>query len=93
MDRRIGGQLRKMYASFSFNGRSVFSGRIICSEDAIVVGCLKKSVNTFQNFRLDIHIESIIPSSSSADSMRFIKHSKWSFEDNEADACYLQDGE
>ncbi|EGZ24656.1 hypothetical protein PHYSODRAFT_296663 [Phytophthora sojae] len=39
MDRRIGGQLRKMYASFSFNGRSVFSGEIICSEDAIVVGC------------------------------------------------------
>jgi len=90
INRRLGNQLGKIYAGFSFNGRSVFSGRIIRSEDVIVVGFLKKSENTFQNFRLDIHIKSIIPNSTSVDSMRFIKHSKWSFEDNEADACYIQ---
>ncbi|KAG6617100.1 uncharacterized protein IUM83_04872 [Phytophthora cinnamomi] len=90
VNRRIGKQLRKIYADFSFNGRSVFSGRIISSEDVIVVGFLKQSENTFQNFRLDIHIESIIPNSTSVDSMRFIKHSKWNFEDNAADACYTQ---
>ncbi|KAE9345781.1 hypothetical protein PF008_g8597 [Phytophthora fragariae] len=90
MNGRIGNQVREIYAGFSFNGRSVFSSRIIRSEDVIVVGFLKASDNTFQNFRLDIHIESIIPNSSSLDSMRFIKHSKWSFEDNEADACYIQ---
>lgn len=92
-DRKTGKSLRKLYTGFTFTGHSVFSGQTVRSEDAIIVGFLKKSANTFQNFRLDIHIESIVPNNASVDRMRFIKHSDWIFEDNEADACCTQDEE
>ncbi len=91
LDNQIKQGVRKMYSGFRFSGQSVFTGRTIHSQDAIIIGFLKKSLNTFQNFRLDIHIESIIPNSPHVDRLRLIDHDKWAFEDNEYDKCYIVD--
>lgn len=81
-------KLRKQYDGFKFSGKSVFTGHTIYSENTIIIGFLKKSENTFQNFRLDIHITSFIPNNIDLDKMRFINHDKWIFEDNEYDLEY-----
>jgi hypothetical protein len=81
-------KLRKKYDGFKFNGKSVFTGHTIYSDNTIIIGFLKESENTFQNFRLDIHITSIIPNHIDLDKMRFINHDKWIFEDNEYDLEY-----
>lgn len=77
--------LREKLTGFTFSGQSVFTGRTINSSNVVVIGFIKESENTFQNFRLDIHIESIIPNHDEVDALRKIKHDKWSFEDNEYD--------
>lgn len=88
LDNDIKQSVRKLYEGFRFSGKSVFTGATIHSENIIVIGFLKESVNTFQNFRLDIHIESAIPNNATVDRLRFIDHDKWAFEDNEHDVCY-----
>lgn len=87
-DNSIKQELRSVYADLTFEGRSVFTGDVVSSENAIVIGFLKKSNNTFQNFRLDIHIESIITNNPAVDKLRLIQHSKWNFEDNMTNICY-----
>ncbi len=70
-------KLKKLFSNFNFTGVSVFSGDTILSNQCIIIGFLKQSENTFQNFRLDIHIDTFITNNSNFDYLRFIKHSKW----------------
>jgi hypothetical protein len=77
MDKEIKEKLKRIYSKLTFSGESVFTKKIIKSDDCIIIGFLKKSENTFQSFKLDIHIESFLTNNSKVDYLRKIKHSKW----------------
>ncbi len=88
LDNKMKNQLRNKFKGVAFSGVSVFTGKTIYSNDCIVIGFLKASENTFQNFRLDIHIPSFIDNDR-LKKMRTIAHDKWRFEDNTYDVCYV----
>ena len=77
MDKKIKEKLKRIYSKLTFSGESVFTKKIIKSDDCIIIGFLQKSNNTFQSFRLDIHIESFLTNNSKVDYLRKIKHDKW----------------
>lgn len=77
IDKEIKEKLKRTYSKLTFSGESVFTKKIIKSDDCIIIGFLKKSENTFQSFKLDIHIESFLTNNSKVDYLRTIKHSKW----------------
>ena len=77
MDKEIKEKLKRIYSKLTFSGESVFTKKIIKSDDCIIIGFLQKSNNTFQSFRLDIHIESFLTNNSKVDYLRKIKHDKW----------------
>ena len=77
MDKEIKEKLKRIYSKLTFSGESVFTKKIIKSDDCIIIGFLKKSENTFQNFRLDIHIDSFLTNNSKVDYLREIKHNEW----------------
>lgn len=89
MDNDIKKKLKTTYRNLAFSGRSIFTGREMHSNNFITIGFLKPSVNTFQNFRLDIHIESLITNARNIDNLRKIKHDQWRFEDNMSDDFYI----
>lgn len=91
IDLKQASKLKKVFCKLSFSGRSVFSDKLIHSNDCIIIGFLKSSINTFQNFRLDIHIPSLLTNSQEHDKLRFVNHDKWQFEDNLYDQCYSTD--
>ena len=77
LDKTIKENLKPIYSKLIYTGYSVFTQDKINSENCITVGFLKKSENTFQSFKLDIHIESFLTNNSEVDYLRKIKHSKW----------------
>lgn len=85
MTARYSRWLKPVFEKLVFSGRSVFTNQIIESSDCIVIGFLKHSENTFQNFRLDTHVDSIITNTKVMDRLRFITHDKWRFEDHVSD--------
>ncbi len=88
LNNKVKTEMRAKFANFKFNSKSVFSGRYISSSKCIVIGFLKPSDNTYQCFRLDIHIPSIICNLSKYDYLRKLNHDKWKFDDHEFDICY-----
>jgi hypothetical protein len=77
LDDEIKKKLKRIYSKLTFSGESVFTKKIIKSDDCIIIGFLKKSINTFQSFKLDIHIDSFLTNNNKIDYLRKIKHDKW----------------
>jgi hypothetical protein len=76
-DKEVKEILKPIYSNIEFTGESVFTKTKIKSDKCIIIGFLKKSENTFQNFRLDIHIDSFLTNNKEVDHLRRIGHDKW----------------
>lgn len=81
-------KLTKLFKNIYFSGRSIFTKKLYNSNEFITIGFLKKSENTFQNFRLDIHIRTFITNNKDIDKYRLIDHKKWKIDDNIINICY-----